>query len=199
MASQSGYSASLASTEHPSGSRLNRPLRRQSSSTPSESTPIGIHFDPGDLSTGNVTAKSGDGTQLVRHSDLWFDDGSVICQAESMLFKVHMSQLARHSVCFRDMFSIPQPESGQCSSTDLACNCPTDHPHRCHTIPIVQLHDTAEDVGNLLTALYDGPCVDCLFVVGGINSSLAHEVLSETTASKTSEVCLESFVYRPST
>jgi hypothetical protein len=154
-------------------------------------------FDPEDPSASHVTeSQSGDGIQLVRHSDFWFDDGSVICQAESVLFKVHMSQLARHSVCFRDMFSIPQP-----CGTDLACHCPTDHSLRCrcYTIPIVQLHDTAEDVGNLLTALYDGPCVDCLLVVGGINSNSAHEVISETTVSKTSGACLGFFVYRPST
>jgi len=117
--------------------------------------PANMGFDPEDPSASHVTeSQSGDGIQLVRHSDFWFDDGSVICQAESVLFKVHMSQLARHSVCFRDMFSIPQP-----CGTDLACHCPTDHSPRCrcYTIPIVQLHDTAEDVGNLLTALYDGP------------------------------------------
>ncbi|KAF8225527.1 hypothetical protein L208DRAFT_1305889 [Tricholoma matsutake] len=95
--------------------------------------------------------------QLERHSDLWFDDGSVICQAENTLFKVHMSQLARHSVCFRDMFSLPQPVSMCCSSNDLASTCTTGNSQQSQRIPVIQLHDTAEDVGNLLTALYDGP------------------------------------------
>ena len=135
-------------------------------------------------------------TQLERHSDLWFDDGSVICQAENTLFKVHMSQLARHSVCFRDMFSLPQPVSRRCSSTDLAS---VGNSQQSHRIPFIQLHDSAEDVGNLLTALYDGPCVDDLFVVGGINSSSAHKAISETMATKTFEAYLESFAYRPST
>lgn len=86
---------------------------------------------------------------LTRHTDLWFPDGSVICQAETTLFRVHISQLARHSLCFRDMFSLPQPKSTSASNTlhhDDSENC-----------PVVHLHDTAEDVGNLLTALYDGP------------------------------------------
>lgn len=84
---------------------------------------------------------------LTRHADLWFEDGSVVCRAENTLFRVHMSQLARHSVCFKDMFSMPQPQLRLgCDDTSL------------EKTPLI-LHDTAEDVGNLFTALYDGPYV----------------------------------------
>ena len=94
------------------------------------------------------------GTQLQRHSDLWFEDGSVICRAENTLFCVHMSQLARHSLFFRDMFALPQPAEPKS----------LDGLSRQH-IPVIYLYDTAEDVGNLLTALYDGPYVIFLRVL----------------------------------
>src|SRR5262245_8059459 len=37
---------------------------------------------------------------LNQHPDLWFIDGSVVLRAENTLFKVHISQLSRHSVLF---------------------------------------------------------------------------------------------------
>ncbi|KAF8159657.1 hypothetical protein B0H34DRAFT_704340 [Crassisporium funariophilum] len=94
------------------------------------------------------------GIEVQRHSDLWFDDGSVICRAENTLFRVHMSQLARHSLCFQDMFMLPQPESARLESSMLVDEGTRLGSRR---IPVVYLYDTAEDVGNLLTAMYDGP------------------------------------------
>jgi hypothetical protein len=139
--------------EVPSSSS-NQPSRMESSLVTPESE---ITNTAEELSARSTTSHQPEAsTQLERHSDLWFDDGSIICQAENTLFKVHMSQLARHSVCFRDMFSLPQPVSRRCSSTDLA----SGNLQQSHLIPVIQLHDSAEDVGNLLTALYDGPCVD---------------------------------------
>ncbi|CAA7265121.1 unnamed protein product [Cyclocybe aegerita] len=91
------------------------------------------------------------GVEVQRHADLWFDDGSVICRAEDTLFCVHMSQLARHSLVFHDMFMLPQPEASRLESSMLV------HEGKSRRIPVVYLYDTAEDVGNLLTALYDGP------------------------------------------
>ncbi|KAI0259377.1 hypothetical protein BC834DRAFT_906593 [Gloeopeniophorella convolvens] len=86
---------------------------------------------------------------LVQHSDLWFCDGSVVLQAECTLFRVHKSQLARRSIIFRDMFTLPQPTVTTAHAT-LAEETYED-------CPIVRLHDSAEDVANLLLALYDGP------------------------------------------
>ena len=94
------------------------------------------------------------GLEVERHSDLWFDDGSVICRAENMLFRVHISQLARHSLCFQDMFMLPQPECSKFEASMLVDEGKFSGPRM---IPIVYLYDKAEDVGNLLTALYDGP------------------------------------------
>ncbi|TFK40000.1 hypothetical protein BDQ12DRAFT_591806, partial [Crucibulum laeve] len=98
------------------------------------------------------------GLELFRHADLWFEDGSVICRADRTLFRVHISQLARHSVFFRDMFSMPQPDS-ESSQIDTLESSAFEGGVQYDTrrIPVVYLHDTAEDVGNLLTALYDGP------------------------------------------
>ncbi|KAL0568368.1 hypothetical protein V5O48_013614 [Marasmius crinis-equi] len=91
--------------------------------------------------------------QLHRHPDLWFDDGSVICRAQNTLFRVHMSQLGRHSVCFRDVFSVGSFTDPVTSSSIVQ----EDGSSAFGDSPIIVLHDSAEDVGNLLTALYDGP------------------------------------------
>ncbi len=88
---------------------------------------------------------------LVKHVDLWFSDGSVVLQAESTLFRVHKSQLARRSVVFSDMFTLPQPV--------VATSHATIADETSEGCPVVSLHDSAEDVANLLLALYDGPCV----------------------------------------
>jgi hypothetical protein len=88
---------------------------------------------------------------LTKHADLWFCDGSVILQAESTLFRVHKSQLSRRSIVFSDMFALAQPPIMTTHAT-LA----DENYEGC---PVVKLHDSAEDVANLLLALYDGPFV----------------------------------------
>lgn len=104
--------------------------------------------------------------ELERHPDLWFEDGSIVLRAENTLFLVHMSQLSRHSVCFRDMFSMPQLKQGPLATAGAASSSKIvahsgeleklvlDDGQECS---VVYLHDAAEDLGNLLTALYDGP------------------------------------------
>jgi hypothetical protein len=87
----------------------------------------------------------------AQHIELWFSDGSVVLQAESTLFRVHKSQLARRSVVFSDMFTLPQPVVSTSHATF------SDESYE--GCPVVRLHDTAADVANLLLALYDGPCV----------------------------------------
>ena len=93
-----------------------------------------------------------------KHPDLWFEDGSVVLCAENMLFRVHMSLLSLHSVCFRDMFAIARPRS-QCAprlghdSQDAEDG--DDELKEFDGCPIVHLHDAAEDVAHLLNALYD--------------------------------------------
>ncbi|KIK60491.1 hypothetical protein GYMLUDRAFT_43809 [Collybiopsis luxurians FD-317 M1] len=93
------------------------------------------------------------GAELHRHPEFFFSDGSVVCKAENTLFRVHMSQLSRHSLCFRDMFSI-----GKHTDSVLGASIHSkDGTNDFENCPLIQLHDTAEDVGNLFAALYDGP------------------------------------------
>nr|GAT48275.1 predicted protein [Mycena chlorophos] len=93
------------------------------------------------------------GAQLTRHPDLFFQDGSLIIQAETMLFKIHWSQLARHSELFRDVFSLPQPPNDRPRGPSVG---PVDVAEDCENCPVVILHDSAEDVASFLAALYDG-------------------------------------------
>ncbi len=97
------------------------------------------------------------GALLTRHNDLWFDDGSIICRAQDTLFRVHMSQLARRSVYFRDMFSVPRGQSTD--AAQLRYGGLREFGVDVDVTSIIHLYDSAEDAGNLLTALYDGPYV----------------------------------------
>lgn len=130
---------------------------------PPETKPTNVSCSP----TGNSRTTIVDnetGVEVQKHSDLWFSDGSVICRAENMLFCVHMSQLARHSLVFHDMFMLPQPDASQDTSMQLL----REETSRTKTItgvlPMIYLYDAAEDVANLFTALYDGPYVSPVFL-----------------------------------
>ncbi|EMD38728.1 hypothetical protein CERSUDRAFT_122314 [Gelatoporia subvermispora B] len=85
-----------------------------------------------------------------RHRDLWFSDGSIILRAEHTLFRVHMSQLSRKSIFFRNMFDMPLPSPELRESVD-------DIDPIIDGCPVLTLQDSAEDWENLLHALYDGP------------------------------------------
>ncbi|KAJ3548712.1 hypothetical protein NMY22_g1152 [Coprinellus aureogranulatus] len=76
----------------------------------------------------------------VTRSSIWFDDGSVVLQAESVQFKVHRTLLARHSVIFKDTFGVPHP---------------TDSEPTVDGCPLLHLMDSAEDIKHMLLALYD--------------------------------------------
>lgn len=139
------------------------------SSSPMQSrfAPLNLNCEAGPSSTSPKSAVGREGwstlsgrgvsetDHLKRHPDLWFDDGSIILKADTTLFKVHISQLARHSVIFRDMFAMPQPSGSTPSSPTTASFNHEDVDGA--TCPTLELYDSAEDLGNLLTALYDGP------------------------------------------
>ena len=57
-----------------------------------------------------------------RSTDFWFDDGNVVLQVESTLFRVHRSILSMRSEVFQGMFSVPQPPA---VDGDLANLSPT--------------------------------------------------------------------------
>ncbi|KAJ6593488.1 hypothetical protein B0H19DRAFT_919873 [Mycena capillaripes] len=74
----------------------------------------------------------------ITRSDIWYNDGSVILQAENTQFRVHWSVLALHSSFFREMQGLPQP---------------ADQPS-IDGCPIVELQDAIVDVEHLLKVLY---------------------------------------------
>ncbi|KAJ6516606.1 hypothetical protein C8R47DRAFT_1000600 [Mycena vitilis] len=78
------------------------------------------------------------GDLLVR-SDVWFDDGTVVLQAEKTLFRVYRGVLAAQSPIFRDAFAIPQP-----AMQDTYEGC-----------PLVVLHDSALELRIFLLATHD--------------------------------------------
>ncbi|KAF7978929.1 hypothetical protein HWV62_44133 [Athelia sp. TMB] len=77
-------------------------------------------------------------TQIIR-SDVWYDDGNVVLQAQGTQFKFYRGILAHSSSVFKDMFTIPQPAS---VDTQLVDGC-----------PVVHLSDSAEEVRYILRAL----------------------------------------------
>ena len=89
---------------------------------------------------------------LVKHPEFWFSDGSLVLCAQSTLFRVHISQLCRKSVFFRDLFSLPQPSPSDANERQLE-GC-----------PVLDLHDSSEDVANLVRVIYDGPYVYSFFM-----------------------------------
>ena len=148
----------------------NPPRMVNDSTTSSSSTATFVSFpsEDGDFTTarlppgspkrGKIPCWSNFDTKEIpppftRHADLWFSDGSVVLRAEETLFRVHMSQLSRHSVFFRDLFSLPQPAS----SDKLSNVDPSGVLSTVEGCPVLHLDDSAQDVANLLIALYDGP------------------------------------------
>lgn len=79
-------------------------------------------------------------TELQRCQDLWFEDGTVVLQAENTLFRVYTGILSRHSPFFRNLFTLPQPEDA-----DKYEGCPL----------VLLAGDSAQDVHDFLLALHD--------------------------------------------
>ncbi|KAJ7606357.1 hypothetical protein DFH06DRAFT_1486902 [Mycena polygramma] len=71
--------------------------------------------------------------------EFWFDDGTVVLQVETTLYRVYRGLLAARSTVFRDTFSIPQPAE---EKTEIG-GC-----------PVVRLHDKATDFNHFLKALH---------------------------------------------
>ncbi|KZP23445.1 hypothetical protein FIBSPDRAFT_930520 [Athelia psychrophila] len=77
----------------------------------------------------------------ITRSEVWFEDGNVVLQAERKQFKIHRGTLARASSVFRDMFTLPQPPISQ-EETVEGCI-------------VVQLSDSAADLEIVLQALIE--------------------------------------------
>lgn len=76
-----------------------------------------------------------------RHSKLWYEDGSVVLATETTLFRVYRGILSQNSVIFRNMFSLPRSPSSTEEKLD--------------GLPLIHLHDAAEDLAHLLMTLHD--------------------------------------------
>ncbi|KDR70693.1 hypothetical protein GALMADRAFT_254733 [Galerina marginata CBS 339.88] len=76
----------------------------------------------------------------ITRSQFWFEDGSIVIEAEQTQFCVHRTILTGHSKFFGDMFSVPQPDGEVLVEG-------------CH---VVRVSDTAEDWENFLTVIYQG-------------------------------------------
>ena len=72
-------------------------------------------------------------------SDLWYDDGNIVLQAESSLFRVFLGVLAAHSPVFNDIQKLPRSQD-----QEMYGDC-----------PLMVLHDKAEDLANFLRAIYN--------------------------------------------
>ncbi|KAF7344647.1 BTB domain-containing protein [Mycena venus] len=79
-------------------------------------------------------------TDLVRNSEFWFEDGTIILRVENTLYRVYRGLLASRSTVFRDTFSMPQPQIDE--ERDEIDGC-----------PVVQLHDKEKDFTCFLKAL----------------------------------------------
>ncbi|KAF7964590.1 hypothetical protein HWV62_5375 [Athelia sp. TMB] len=77
----------------------------------------------------------------VVRSEIWFEDGNVILQAENTQFKVHRGMLARNSSIFNDMFSVPQPPMPEEESVEGCV--------------VIHLPDSAHDLEIVLRALIE--------------------------------------------
>ena len=83
--------------------------------------------------------------ESISRSDIWFDDGNIVLQAENVQFKFYKGLLATYSPFFKDAFAIPQPQLEQDSDTVDGCQ-------------IMRLPDSAADVEYMLSFSLE-PCV----------------------------------------
>ncbi|KAF7298760.1 hypothetical protein MIND_00823500 [Mycena indigotica] len=73
-----------------------------------------------------------------RCEELWFEDGNIVLQAGATQYKVYRGTMARNSPVFHDMLGFPQPAEAE----------------TVEGLPLVKLHDDAEEVTPFLKALF---------------------------------------------
>ena len=81
-------------------------------------------------------------TERKRDETFWFEDGTIVLQAEQTLFKVYRGVLAAQSPFFHDMFALPQQETDQSEKYE---GCPL----------VMMANDLAADVCIFLKAIFD--------------------------------------------
>ena len=88
--------------------------------------------------------RTDEGSPDAVRSDIWFDDGNIVLQAENVQFRFFKGILAAYSPFFRDAFAIPQPMHNS-EGTVEGC-------------PVMKLPDSAADVEYMLSFILE-PCV----------------------------------------
>ncbi|KAF8503041.1 hypothetical protein JB92DRAFT_2739917 [Gautieria morchelliformis] len=79
---------------------------------------------------------------MRRSEQYYIDDGNIVLFAEDVAFRVHKSQLARHSTTFQDMFAVATPLQSSETFDGLS---------------VVRLSDKADEVLEFLQSLYGLP------------------------------------------
>ncbi|THH02367.1 hypothetical protein EW026_g487 [Hermanssonia centrifuga] len=130
----------------------------------------------------------------VQDPDLWFNDGSVVLEAEKTVFKVYGGILSQHSgsPVFGDMFSFPQPD---------------EHDKDAETYdgrPLIHIPDSAHDLHHFLKALHDSSLEppDILAITAVLRLSTKYEVnhlraRAITVLSRWYPPTLEAFIVLP--
>ncbi|RDX48949.1 hypothetical protein OH76DRAFT_1351594 [Lentinus brumalis] len=80
-----------------------------------------------------------EGEERARDEEFWFDDGTIVLIAGQVEFKVYARPLVEHSPVFKDMLSLPQPESTTASKVPIR--------------PRVHLSDSPDDLRYLFEVL----------------------------------------------
>lgn len=107
--------------------------------TTASSLPLRPAMD-GSLQASPTRTRPGAEIPIVRHTDFYFADGSIVIIVERTAFRVHQSILARHSEVFATLWDVPQPRK-----TDVYDGCPK-----------VELHgDSLHDFVDVMKVLYD--------------------------------------------
>lgn len=77
---------------------------------------------------------------IQQHPEMSFEDGNFVIIAGHTAYRVHRGVMSRKSALFKDLLSLPQPDSEE----------------KYDGLPVVRLLDPAEDVTMLLDAIYNG-------------------------------------------
>ncbi|KAJ7936780.1 hypothetical protein B0H13DRAFT_1542622, partial [Mycena leptocephala] len=90
--------------------------------------------------------------ELIRSSDFWFEDGTIILRVENTLYRVYRGLLSARSTVFHDTFSMPQPRAMK-EQNDKDLSIP-ENQLEIDSFSVVQLHDKEKDFTRFLKALH---------------------------------------------
>ena len=104
-------------------------------------TPPSEDTTPSTVHAGSTSPnESSSSTQIQQHAEMSFEDGNIVIIAANTAFKVHRSVMSRKSALFKDLLSLPQPDTEE----------------KFEGLPVVRLLDPPDDIRMLLDAIYNG-------------------------------------------